>query len=148
MRHVACRCVQFAIDAVPFRRGASEKGEDVERLNSQLEQALKELLAVAKSGDRVDMHILAVLAKRSGTEQDRQYMRELLDLGYIAGYVDRSDGQTSTHVHGLSSKAYSYFDDLAAEKKRRKRERRFDRVWSVALLIIGAVIGYAARAIG
>lgn len=118
----------------------------MEKLNSQLEQALADLLAIEKRGGSATNYIFDVLSGTSGSEREYRYMRELIALGYIAGSVNEMTGECN--VEGLTSRAYSYFDDLAAEKKRRKRERRFDRVWSVALLIIGAVIGYAARAIG
>lgn len=111
----------------------------MERLNSQLEQALAELLAAENRGEDMAIHIVEVLAKRTGTKRDRQYLYELLDLGYIAGRASWSDKKSSIEIHGLSSKAHSYFEDHASEEKRRKKELWSGRVWALvaALLSVG-----------
>lgn len=118
----------------------------MEKLNSQLEQALTDLLAIEKSGGNATNRIFDVLSGTSGSEREYRYMRELLALGYIAGSVNETTGECA--VEGLTSRAYSYFDDHAAEEKRRKRERRFDRVWSVVTVVIGAAVGVVATALG
>ena len=118
----------------------------MERLNSQLEQALADLLSIEKGGGNATSRIFDVLSGMSGSEREYRYMRELLALGYIAGSVNEMTGECN--VEGLTSRAYSYFDDRAAEEKRRKHERRMDRVWSGLFVVLGLVAGIAATAIG
>jgi hypothetical protein len=125
-----------------------EKGEGVERLNSQLEQALANLLVIEKRGGNATNYIFDVLSGTSGGEREYRYMRELIALGYITGFIGEVSGEQVTEVDGLSSRAYSYFDDLAAEKKRRKRERNADRRWSILTIFIGAIIGILSTVAG
>lgn len=120
----------------------------MEKLNSQLEQAIADLLAIEKRGGNATNRIFDVLSGTSGSEREYRYMRELVTLGYITGFVGEVSGEPVTEVDGLSSRAYSYFDDLAAEEKRRKHERRMDRVWSGLFVVLGLVAGIAATAIG
>lgn len=118
----------------------------MEKLNSQLEQALADLLAIEKRGGSATNYIFDVLSGTSGSEREYRYMRELVALGYVTGSVNGTSG--GCNVEGLTSRAYSYFDDRAAEEKRRKHERRMDRVWSGLFVVLGLVAGIAATAIG
>ncbi len=117
----------------------------MERLNSQLEQALADLLSIEKGGGNATSRIFDVLSGTSGSEREYRYMRELVALGFIDGSAGDASG--GCDVEGLTSRAYSYFDDLEAEEKRQKRERRFDRIWSVAIALISGSCGVAVTLI-
>lgn len=111
----------------------------MERLNSHLEQTLADLLSIEKGGGNATNRIFDVLSGTSGSEREYRYMRELIALGFIDGSAGDATG--GCDVEGLTSRAYSYFDDLEAEEKRRKRERNGDKLVTVGIALLTWVLG-------